>query len=157
MPLADLAAHRGAAIRVGGAVARIDGTLVVLADSSGSATLQLVGRAAPLAATLAVDDLVNASGTVVADADGVRVVIDDPANLTRMRPAGQPTPSAVQASIDAGDYMPPENHLVTATPVQTAPLVAFLVILGVSVLLVLGALAWRLGWSNRLISRLRRI
>jgi hypothetical protein len=160
VPLADLAAHRGAAIRVGGAVASIDGTLVVLADSSGSATLQLVGRAAPLAATLALDDLVNATGTVVASPDGLRVVVDDPANLARIRAPGQrtaPAASSASLAISADDYRPPDHHLAATNPGPPAPIVPFLVILGLSILLVIGALAVKLGWPNRLLSRLRRI
>jgi len=142
---------------VGGAVTGIDGALIVLADSSGSATLELVGRAAPLAATLAVDDLVNATGTVVADGDGLRVVIDDPAKLDRFPAPGQSTHSAASSSITADDYRPPDNHLAAANPAPSGPIVAFLVVLGMSVLLVVGALAIRLGWPNRILSRLRRI
>jgi len=157
VPLAALSAYQGTTVRVGGAVTGIDGALIVLADSSGSATLELVGRAAPLAATLAVDDLVNATGTVVADGDGLRVVIDDPAKLDRFPAPGQSTHSAASSSITADDYRPPDNHLAAANPAPSGPIVAFLVVLGMSVLLVVGALAIRLGWPNRILSRLRRI
>jgi hypothetical protein len=163
VPLADLAAHQGATIRVGGAVTSIKGTLIVLADSSGSATLQLVGRAAPLAATLKTDDLVNATGLVLASAADLRVVIDDPANLARLPAPGQTTqpdlsaPSDASSSISADDYRPPGGHLAAANPAPSAPIGAFVIILGMSVLLVFGALAWKLGWSNRILSRWRRI
>jgi hypothetical protein len=157
VPLADLAAHRGAAIRVGGAVLRIDGRLVVLADSSGSATLELVGRAAPLAARLDVDDLVNATGTVVASPAGLRLQIDDPANLVRIPAPGQATYAQASSSITADDYRLPDDQLATTSAPPTAATVVFLVILATSVVLVIGALAWRLGWPNRLLSRWRRI
>jgi hypothetical protein len=157
VPLADLAAHEGTAIRVGGAVTSVSGTLIVLADSTGSATLELVGRAAPLAATISIGDLVNATGTVVESESGLRVQVDDPAGLARIPAPGEETPSQASSPITANDYRPPDDHLASANPPQTAPVVAFLVIFGMALLLVIGALAVRLGWPHRLLSRVRRI
>jgi hypothetical protein len=159
VPLAELSAHLGAQVRVGGAVARVDGALVVLADSSGSATLQLVGRAAPLAASLMPGDLVNASGTVTGGGSAQpRLVVDDPAALERVHaPITSGTPSAV-APWSVTGYQPPASHeIAAAQPPSNAPILAFVAIVGLCLVLVLGAFAVKVGWANRLLRRVRPI
>jgi hypothetical protein len=143
--LADLAGHRGESVRVGGAGTGIDGTLITLADSSGIATLELQGAAAPLAATLHDGDLLNASGTV--SADGRRVIVNDPRAITRGAGVAL-APAQTQTGHPAAD-LPPAHEQSAAGPPQIAPIVAFLAILGLTAALVIGAIAFKLGWPNR--------
>ena len=136
---------------VGGSVKSVEGTLVVLADASGDNTIELVGDAAPLAATLKVGDLVNATGKVGASG---HVIVADPADLVRVGVGGS---TSAPASIGAVDYQPQTHQIAGAQPAQIGPLVAFVAILGLTVLLVVGGLAWKLGWANRLVKRRGRI
>jgi hypothetical protein len=106
----------------------------------------LTGLAAPLAATIEQGDLVNATGTV--SLDGRRVIVDDPAAVTRF---GASSPSGGPAETQAVAYSGPQSHQFAAgQPTQIGPLVAILAVLGLVFVLVVGAIAWRLGWANRL-------
>jgi hypothetical protein len=148
---------------VGGEILSIDGATIVLSDASGEVTLELAGDAAPLAATLHVGDLVNASGTL--SADGRTVTVDDPAGIVRGGGLthASATASAI-ASAGSAEFVigTPSQH--AAQPSQVAPIVAFAVILGLSVLVVVGAFAAKLygpnrvrNWANRLKTRFVRI
>ncbi|MEO8626257.1 MAG: lamin tail domain-containing protein, partial [Candidatus Limnocylindrales bacterium] len=144
VPLAELPLHKGAQVRVGGAVTQIYGNVIILADSSGSATLELIGLAAPLAESLRVGDLVNATGIVGSDA---HLTVSDPHDFQRV---GAAASSDAPQSIDAVDYQPQTHQIEVAQPAQIGPLVAFLAILGLTVVVVVGALAVKLGWATRL-------
>jgi hypothetical protein len=133
------------AVLVGGVVARIDGAIVLLTAASGDNTVELVGDAAPLAATLRTGDLVNAIGK---RAPSGHVIVTDPADLVRVGAAGATTTAP---SPGFADYIPQSNQFANQTDnqPQAGPLVAFAAILGLSVVLVVGAFAWKLGWLNR--------
>jgi len=131
------------AVLVGGAVMSIDGGIVVLANAAGESTIELVGDAAPLAATLSRGDLVNATGKVGANG---RVVVDDPAHLTRL---GASSPTITPATPALADYAPQTHQFAAPSAPQTGPLVAFAAVFGLTVLLVVGAFAVKLGWLNR--------
>jgi hypothetical protein len=136
---------------VGGSVTSIDGTVVVLTDASGDSTIELVGDAAPLAAALRIGDLVNAKGTLQSNG---HVIVDNAADIVRVG-AHQATDAPQTAK--PVSYGPSTHDFAAAQPAQAGPLVTFLVVLGLTVLLVVGAFAVRLGWPNRLKRRLRRI
>lgn len=144
----------GSQLLVGGTVTSVDGTSVVLTDASGESTIELVGDAAPLAATLSVGDLVNARGTLTSDG---HVIVDNPGDLVRLSADG--ATRAPQTANPVG-FGPATHDFSAAQPTQQAqigPLVAFLVILGLAAVLVVGALAFKLGWPNWLKKRWRRI
>jgi hypothetical protein len=158
VPLGELAAYQGATVRIGGLVTRVDGARLTVVDSSGSATIELTGEAAAVAATIAPNDLVNATGMVAGAGDSLRLVVDDQAGLTRLAARVAATPP------DGLSLAPPVANEPASTgsgggqvPAQSAPLLALLAILGVSLVLVIGAVAVKLGWLDRLAVRRRRI
>lgn len=142
---------------VGGSVTSIAGTTIVLSDAAGDVTIELVGDAAPLAATLEVGDLVNAWGTIAADG---HLIVDDPGSLVHV--AGLGGTSAARSARPSLAVQTPGR--ATAGSPQTAPIVAVVIILGLGLLLVIGAFAVKLygpnrirSWPNRLKSRNTRI
>jgi hypothetical protein len=144
--LADLAAHVGATVRVGGLVAAVDGTDVVLDDGTASAVLVLQGDAADLASLLAPGDAVNAAGTAqLRDGDPVLIVTDQSAvsllgDLDGTHDASASPDAFGVAAPGADTGAPDPNDLGGAMPAGArggAPVVAGLV--GLLVALGLGA------------------
>jgi hypothetical protein len=80
--LADLASLVGRHVRVGGTVLDLRGDRVSIDDGTAAGWLRLSPVAATVAADLALGDVVNAVGLVVAD-DGLLVEVDDPGDLSR--------------------------------------------------------------------------
>ena len=130
----------------------------MLTDASGEVTIELVGDAAALAATLHVGDLVNVSGTQLQNG---RLIVDDPAALVRVPGlTGSTSPQPAQQVVTG----PQDPQQPTAQAAQMAPIVAFGVIFGLTALLVIGAFAVKLygpdrarNWANRLKARFVRI
>ncbi|MDL2334689.1 MAG: lamin tail domain-containing protein [Chloroflexota bacterium] len=146
-----IASGTGSELVVGGLVTSVDGSIVVLTDASGDSTIELVGDAAPLVATLRIGDLVNARGTLHSNG---HVIVNNSADVVRLSADGATEPSQTAKPVS---YGPATHDFAAAQPAQMGPLVAFLVILGLTVLLVVGAFAVKLGWANRLKKRWRRI
>jgi len=133
---------------VGGTVLSIEGTSLVLRDASGNVTIELVGEAATLAATLHVGDLVNASG--IMDADG-HLIVDDPGSMVRLAGlGGSGDPRSADPTIpgDPASLVPQAHQQAAQTP-QMAPIAALGALFGLTLMLVIGALAVRLYGPNR--------
>jgi len=76
---ADLAAHEGARVAVGGSVTSVDGSRIVLDDGTASAVIRLVGDAQAMSRLVSSGDLVNVVGTVQRNAaGGLEVAVDEP-------------------------------------------------------------------------------
>ena len=128
--------------------------MVLLTAASGDVTIELVGDAAPLAATLKVGDLVNATGDVRSDG---HVIVAERADLVRIAANG--ANSATQAAQTATPVaFGPTTHQFTPTQSSPiAPLVALLAILGLVGALVVGALAIKLSGRNRVRNLVNRL
>jgi hypothetical protein len=145
----------GSELLIGGSVTSISGTVVVLSDATGDHAIELVGQAAPLAGTLEIGDLVNATATLSADG---RLIVEDPGALVRVDGLGNTgQPPSIGGPASHIPQMPPDP--AAQTP-QTAPVVAFGALFGLTLVLVIGAFAVKLSgpdrvrkWSNRLKSR----
>jgi hypothetical protein len=76
---ADLAAHEGAVVAVGGSVVSVDGSRVVLDDGTASGVVRLAGDARAMATLISAGDLVNVVGTVERNAaGGLEIAVSDP-------------------------------------------------------------------------------
>ena len=120
--LADVAAHVGATVLVGGTVVALDGPTVTIEDATASAVVRLVGDAAPLARLMTIGDLVNAAGRVERSvAAGLHVVVDDPSRVSILPAmpadlATSPVPSG------APDDEPPAWSVGSEAPVRSMPM-----------------------------------
>jgi hypothetical protein len=139
--LADVAAHLGERVTIGGTVTAIDGARLTIDDGSSVAVVRLVGDAGAMASLVAIGDLVNATGVVDRNADGgLEVAVDDPAAFTWLAAleAGA-TPFALASA------SPDPSFAVAALSDPGAPVdttaAAVGVLLVASVLLLVGALA----------------
>jgi len=97
--LADIGAHLGELVRVGGSVAatRVDG--VTLDDGTGQADARFVGEAGALLDSIEPGDVLNVTGTVVRTGDAApAVVVSDPAGISRVGRLGESIPIAAASS-----------------------------------------------------------
>ena len=81
--LADLAAHQGERVTIGGTVTAVDGARITVDDGSSIAVIRLFGDASAMVSLVAIGDLVNATGVVDRNATGgLEIAVDDPAGFT---------------------------------------------------------------------------
>ncbi len=105
---ADVPAHAGRLVRVGGLVTRPAAPIgqdadvaVLIEDDSGTVTLRFSAAAATVGAALRAGDLVEASGTVEVDDSRLGRVVDDAADVVT---AGQVVdPARSEPSASSGD------------------------------------------------------
>ena len=91
--VAGLARLAGRAVRVGGLVATVDTTGLVLDDGTGSARLDLVGEARSLLPLIGPGDAIGATGLVRAGTPPT-IRVTDPAALVRLGDLGEALPIA---------------------------------------------------------------
>ena len=113
---ADVPAHAGRIVHVGGLVTRPAAPIaqdadvtVLIEDDSGTVTLRFTAAAATVSASLRAGDLVEATGTVESDDGRWVVVVDDAADVVTagqvVGPQGSETsaPSVARPDLTAGD------------------------------------------------------
>jgi hypothetical protein len=108
--LADLAAHLGTTVRIGGIVASVNDGTVEVDDGTASATIVLEDDAADLDRLLQPGDALNATG--IPDArDGVVLVVTDPSMVVLVGDLGNgEEPSGDPAFAPAGiDVLPSDD------------------------------------------------
>ena len=94
----DVAAHVGERVLVAGKVASIAVSVLTVTDGTASVPVRLTGAATRLLDSIAVGDLVNATGVVTrTPTGGVEVVVDDPTGLLRASTVASPVGSSIDA------------------------------------------------------------
>jgi hypothetical protein len=114
--LADLAAHRGRMVRVGGLIVDLRTDGVWLDDGTLVGPVVLRGPALEILPLLEPDDAINAIGRVELLADGAAVVVDDPAGVIR---AGDPVPETLAQTGQLAGTQPTGS--VASRPLASAP------------------------------------
>jgi hypothetical protein len=145
--LADLAAHEGQLVRVGGEVQQRDGARLIIADVSATAVVRLSGEAVPLAEIVERGDMINAIGEVERNAaGGLEVVVADSRLMVRTT-SGPLSPADRPSSIPPAAQRPPNSAQAPLGDDQSGN-VALLAIVAACVLL---------GSSGLLLARGRRL
>ncbi len=101
--VANLAGLAGRAVRVGGLVAAVDATGLVLDDGTGTVRLDLADEVRSLLSLLGPGDAVGAAGVVAAGTPPA-VRVNDAADLVRLGDLGEPLP--LSDDVVTADYSP---------------------------------------------------
>ncbi len=132
LDLANLAAHVGQMVRVGGLVQALEGDGFRLDDGTAVVPIRLRAEATDLAGSIVVGDALNATGRVERDpADGtVFVAVDDPQGIALVGGLGPEDPGSSATAAESGDPSAPAGGDATAVlgggaPPLTAGLTGF--------------------------------
>ncbi|HVM30226.1 MAG TPA: lamin tail domain-containing protein [Candidatus Limnocylindrales bacterium] len=132
--LAELAAHEGRYVQVGGRVERFIGERVMISDGTGVAALLLAAEARALLMQLRPGLLVNARGLVVRlNEGGLAVRIDSAADLLTGAgsfPPRTPYPSGRPSPSPAASYVEAPRAAASVGDEGTAMLIALLAVMG---------------------------
>lgn len=145
--LANLAAHAGEPVRVGGLVTTVVNEEIQLDDGTGTARLVLEGAAADQVALVAAGDALNATGTVD-DRNGPVVVVTGAADIALLGDLGGDGSSAATADVPVADQGSAPDGMAAAGPsletgarLAPAPLAAGT--LALTACLAAAAVTWR--------------
>ncbi len=112
--LAELAAHLGETVRVGGLIIDLEADGVTIDDGTAVALVLLVDAAAEHLPLLEPDDAINATGRIERRGAGFAVVVRDPAGIARVGDLAEPVPTDAPAG-PALATDPPERSVSAST------------------------------------------